>query len=99
MCEAELSKGPILVTLKPKGFTEQKKRLAPFFCFNDIYSLCVFITKEKKIHWARVSSPVELIPIFNTSTIERFLVLVKCSLTHPTQKHKFFRQYFIDTPF
>jgi hypothetical protein len=55
-----------MANLMPKSFMEQK-RLAPNFFSNDFHYVCV-ITKEK-IHWARVSSPVELIPIFNTPTI------------------------------
>jgi hypothetical protein len=55
-----------MANLMPKSFMEQK-RLAPNFFSNDFHYVCV-ITREK-IHWARVSSPVELIPIFNTPTI------------------------------
>jgi hypothetical protein len=45
----------------PKGFYGAKKDLLHFF-FNDIHY--VFLLQRKKIHWARVSSQVELIPIF-----------------------------------
>jgi hypothetical protein len=46
-----------------------KKKLAPFFC-SMIFTMCFIITKEK-IHWARVSSPVEF-------------ELIQIDLIHPT---------------